>query len=228
MIMSWMARTSSGSAAVDRGCGEHGGERGRGQREARREQRSPLSPPLPLALSPPRRPRLSRPFSTPPTRQSAILARDPPLWPRAPLAHALPFPPRDRLMVLHGPPSSLHPSTPPKPQQEKAAVQLKRSAKAAGGFYVEPEAKLAFVIRIKGLNKIHPKVRTTTTTTRARRRRRAAAAFFAPPRSSPSGDSERERRAAATSCARFFPPAEKTPQRPAAPTHSRTPQPQKR
>jgi large subunit ribosomal protein L7e len=37
-------------------------------------------------------------------------------------------------------------------------VQLKRSAKAAGGFYVEPEAKLAFVLRIKGLNKIHPKV----------------------------------------------------------------------
>jgi len=38
-------------------------------------------------------------------------------------------------------------------------VRLKREAKQAKGFYVEPEAKLAFVIRIRGLNKIHPKVR---------------------------------------------------------------------
>ena len=35
----------------------------------------------------------------------------------------------------------------------------KRQAKAAGAFYVEPEAKLAFVVRIRGLNKIHPKVK---------------------------------------------------------------------
>jgi len=44
-------------------------------------------------------------------------------------------------------------------QQEKELIRLKREAKAAKGFYVEPEAKLAFVIRIRGLNKIHPKVR---------------------------------------------------------------------
>jgi hypothetical protein len=43
--------------------------------------------------------------------------------------------------------------------QEKDLIRLKREAKAAKGFYVEPEAKLAFVIRIRGLNKIHPKVR---------------------------------------------------------------------
>ncbi len=44
------------------------------------------------------------------------------------------------------------------PPQEKALIQLKREAKVAKGFYCEPEAKLAFVIRIRGLNKIHPKV----------------------------------------------------------------------
>ena len=42
--------------------------------------------------------------------------------------------------------------------QEKETIRLKREAKTNGGFYVEPEAKLAFVIRIRGLNKIHPKV----------------------------------------------------------------------
>jgi len=44
-------------------------------------------------------------------------------------------------------------------QQEKDTVRLKRAAKAKGGFYVEPEAKLLFVIRIRGLNKIHPKTK---------------------------------------------------------------------
>lgn len=43
--------------------------------------------------------------------------------------------------------------------QEKDTIRLRREAKANGGFYVEPEAKLAFVVRIRGLNKIHPKVR---------------------------------------------------------------------
>ena len=38
-------------------------------------------------------------------------------------------------------------------------MEQKRAAKAAGGFYVEPEAKLAFVVRIRGLNKVHPKVK---------------------------------------------------------------------
>jgi large subunit ribosomal protein L7e len=42
--------------------------------------------------------------------------------------------------------------------QEKDTIRLRREAKANGGFYVEPEAKLAFVVRIRGLNKIHPKV----------------------------------------------------------------------
>ncbi|GBF90092.1 60S ribosomal protein L7 [Raphidocelis subcapitata] len=44
-------------------------------------------------------------------------------------------------------------------QQEKDLIRLKREAKASKGFYVEPEAKLAFVIRIRGLNKIHPKTK---------------------------------------------------------------------
>lgn len=36
---------------------------------------------------------------------------------------------------------------------------MKRVGKKEGGLYVEPEAKLLFVVRIKGLNKVHPKVR---------------------------------------------------------------------
>jgi hypothetical protein len=43
--------------------------------------------------------------------------------------------------------------------QEKDLVRLKREAKAQGGFYVPPEHKLLFVIRIRGLNKVHPKVK---------------------------------------------------------------------
>jgi len=44
-------------------------------------------------------------------------------------------------------------------QQERDTIRLRREAKANGGFYVEPEAKLALVIRIRGLNKIHPKTK---------------------------------------------------------------------
>jgi large subunit ribosomal protein L7e len=44
-------------------------------------------------------------------------------------------------------------------EQESDLIRLKREAKAKHGFYVEPEAKLAFVIRIRGLNKIHPKTK---------------------------------------------------------------------
>ncbi|KAF8065475.1 RPL7C [Scenedesmus sp. PABB004] len=44
-------------------------------------------------------------------------------------------------------------------QQEKDTIRLRREAKVKGGFYVEPEAKLAFVVRIRGLNKIHPKTK---------------------------------------------------------------------
>lgn len=43
--------------------------------------------------------------------------------------------------------------------QEKDLVRLKREAKHKGGYYVEPEAKLAFVIRIRGINDLHPKTR---------------------------------------------------------------------
>ena len=41
--------------------------------------------------------------------------------------------------------------------QEKDLIRLKREAKTKGGFYVEPEAKLAFVVRIRGINDMHPK-----------------------------------------------------------------------
>jgi len=44
-------------------------------------------------------------------------------------------------------------------QQEKDLVRLKREAKVKKGFYVEPEAKLAFVIRIRGLNDVHPQTK---------------------------------------------------------------------
>ena len=35
-------------------------------------------------------------------------------------------------------------------EQEKELVQLKREARLKGGFYVSPEAKLLFVVRIRG------------------------------------------------------------------------------
>lgn len=38
-------------------------------------------------------------------------------------------------------------------------IRMKRAARAAGNFYVEPEARLAFVVRIKGINKMSPKPR---------------------------------------------------------------------
>ncbi|CAN6236869.1 unnamed protein product [Urochloa humidicola] len=43
--------------------------------------------------------------------------------------------------------------------QEKELVQLKREARLKGGFYVSPEAKLLFVVRIRGINVMHPKTR---------------------------------------------------------------------
>lgn len=43
--------------------------------------------------------------------------------------------------------------------QEADLIRLKRAAKAKGGFYVEPEAKLVFVIRIRGMNDVAPKTR---------------------------------------------------------------------
>ncbi|XP_042483669.1 60S ribosomal protein L7-2-like [Macadamia integrifolia] len=45
-------------------------------------------------------------------------------------------------------------------EQEKEIIRLKREAKLKGGFYVNPEAKLLFIIRIRGINAMHPKTRT--------------------------------------------------------------------
>merc|ERR1712176_261068 len=42
---------------------------------------------------------------------------------------------------------------------EKDLVRLKREAKQKGGFYIEPEAKVLFVIRLRGVNDLHPKTR---------------------------------------------------------------------
>eukprot|EP00246_Nothoceros_aenigmaticus_P016460 TRINITY_DN74_c0_g1_i1.p1 TRINITY_DN74_c0_g1~~TRINITY_DN74_c0_g1_i1.p1 ORF type:complete len:248 (-),score=52.15 TRINITY_DN74_c0_g1_i1:388-1131(-) len=44
-------------------------------------------------------------------------------------------------------------------QQEADLIRFKREAKLKGGFYVEPEAKLLFVVRIRGINDMHPKTR---------------------------------------------------------------------
>jgi len=42
---------------------------------------------------------------------------------------------------------------------QKNEVRMKRIARNTGSFYLEPEAKLAFVIRIRGINGVSPKVR---------------------------------------------------------------------
>merc|ERR1719411_23473 len=42
---------------------------------------------------------------------------------------------------------------------DKEQIRLDREAKANGNFYVPPEAKLAFVIRLRGVNNIPPKPR---------------------------------------------------------------------
>ncbi len=43
--------------------------------------------------------------------------------------------------------------------QETDKIRLRREAKQQRGFYVEDEAKFVFVIRIRGINDMHPKVR---------------------------------------------------------------------
>jgi len=43
--------------------------------------------------------------------------------------------------------------------KEKNEIRLKRMAKGAGNFYVPAEAKLAFVVRIMGINQVSPKVK---------------------------------------------------------------------
>ncbi|XWS57386.1 hypothetical protein CRYUN_Cryun09bG0169900 [Craigia yunnanensis] len=43
--------------------------------------------------------------------------------------------------------------------QEKELIQLKQEAKLKGVFYVDLEAKLLFIIRIRGINAMHPRTR---------------------------------------------------------------------
>jgi len=42
---------------------------------------------------------------------------------------------------------------------ERSAIRMRRQAKTGGNFYVEPEAKLAFVVRIRGTMGLHPRSR---------------------------------------------------------------------
>ncbi|KAL6568183.1 60S ribosomal protein L7B [Orobanche hederae] len=44
-------------------------------------------------------------------------------------------------------------------EQDKELIRLKREARLKGGFYVSPEAKLLFIIRIRGINAMHPTVK---------------------------------------------------------------------
>lgn len=44
-------------------------------------------------------------------------------------------------------------------KRERSLVHMRRTAKHAGSFFVEPEAKLAVVVRIRGINGASPKVR---------------------------------------------------------------------
>ena len=44
-------------------------------------------------------------------------------------------------------------------KQEQHLIAEKREARNSGNFYMEPEAKVAFVIRIKGINHIRPQVK---------------------------------------------------------------------
>merc|ERR1712232_217069 len=44
-------------------------------------------------------------------------------------------------------------------EQEASQIWLKRNSKKTGGFFVPAEAKLAFVLRIKGINNLDPKTR---------------------------------------------------------------------
>ncbi|ONK79444.1 uncharacterized protein A4U43_C01F6430 [Asparagus officinalis] len=43
--------------------------------------------------------------------------------------------------------------------QEKDLIRLKREARMKGGFYVSPEEKLLFIVRIRGINAMDPKSR---------------------------------------------------------------------
>lgn len=54
-------------------------------------------------------------------------------------------------------------------QQEADLIRLRRAAKAKNGFYVEPEAKVVFVVRIRGLNGVAPKTKKILQLLRLRR-----------------------------------------------------------
>jgi len=41
--------------------------------------------------------------------------------------------------------------------QERSLIRFRRQAKSVGNYYVEPDQKLAVVIRIRGINGLHPK-----------------------------------------------------------------------
>jgi len=45
--------------------------------------------------------------------------------------------------------------------EERQEIKLKRDAKKAGDFYVPSDPKLAFVMRIRGINQVAPKVKKT-------------------------------------------------------------------
>jgi large subunit ribosomal protein L7e len=44
-------------------------------------------------------------------------------------------------------------------KMQKSELALKRESRKSGNYYVPEEAKLAFVVRIRGINKIHPRPR---------------------------------------------------------------------
>jgi len=44
-------------------------------------------------------------------------------------------------------------------QQQRSKIRLQRDARKHDNFYVPDEPRLAFVIRIRGINQVHPKVR---------------------------------------------------------------------
>ena len=44
-------------------------------------------------------------------------------------------------------------------KEEQHLIEAKREARNTGNFYMAPEAKVAFVIRIKGVNHIRPQVK---------------------------------------------------------------------
>lgn len=54
-------------------------------------------------------------------------------------------------------------------QQEADLIRLRRAGKASGGFFVEPEAKLLLVVRIRGLNDMAPKTKKILQLLRLRR-----------------------------------------------------------